>query len=289
MESRENSIIDLIGNRVDSVLENIKITPPESSRNIRQSQWNKLIEISLKQTGEKATGYKIMHIKTARRLAKKFTTLMYLGIIVGPLSGAISSIGEVMREDPPSMFSVSSIIISFLSGILIASLKFGKFEEQSSAHKLAASRYTSLESNIRRQLLLDRKNRVDASIYMDWVGKSFDELFMASPIITTKIYDDYVSSTDKIDITIPDKYDKDIYIDEDYENTKIDQLSNNAEIDIKVVVPEKETPPQSSDATLKGKKKISRTDTFSHFADFGKYSDGQMKYELGRMFGFHQG
>ena len=56
---------------------------------------------------------------------------------------------------------ISEIILGFLSGVIVAILKYGKYDEVSTANKSAAAKYASLEANVRRQLSLYRSDRTE--------------------------------------------------------------------------------------------------------------------------------
>ena len=45
-------------------------------------------------------------------------------------------------------FPIIELVLGFLSGIVVASIKFGRYDEVSNANKTAAARYTSIESNV---------------------------------------------------------------------------------------------------------------------------------------------
>ena len=155
--------------------------------------WTNIIEQNVKEIGEKSKGYKIMHIQQARNITLKYKLLMYTGIILGPLAGLLSSLAVISSSSNTSIeLSIASACVSFISGIVIAVTKYGKFEEKSSHHKITASKYTSLESNVRRQLILSREDRINAVQYLDYVGSSFDELFMSSPLVANNIYKNYI-------------------------------------------------------------------------------------------------
>jgi hypothetical protein len=258
--------------------------PPLSPQQNNKTSWNHRIESSIKEIGQKSTGYKIMHVKEAKKLSQFFMTLMYIGICIGPVSGMISSLGSIMTDSPPTAFELSSSVMSFASGIIMAVIKFGKYEQKSSSHKLAASRYTSLESNIRRQLMLNKSDRISASQYVKWVTNSFDELFLASPLVTSKIYNNYAEHAEKRQIIIPEKYESKIYINPEYSENRLRELADDSDIKIHMGKERKTT--HHEDDQVKGDKEVKRTDEFGHFSDINKYGNGQMRYELGRMFGF---
>ena len=64
--------------------------------------------------------------------------------------------------------------------------KFNNYSEKSQSHLVASARYISLENNIKRQLLLDKNDRLPANEYLEWVMKNYDNLYMASPLIDEK-------------------------------------------------------------------------------------------------------
>ena len=249
--------------------------------------WDGKIENNIKEIGEKSKGYKIMHIQEARDISKKYNWLMYTGIFLGPLAALLSGIGAIINpSDAPVEFPIAAACAGFMSGIVVAITKFGKFEERSSHHKLAASKYTSLESNVRRQLILCRTDRINAGQYLEWIGNSFDELFLASPLVARNIYEKYVELAHKNGISVPDEYEITINIDEKYQVQKFKELKDDTVIDINVSPKNnKEKMDFQYKQSFKGNTEIKRTKTLSHFPELNKFSDGRMGYEMERMLG----
>ena len=215
--------------------------------------WNQDIEKIVHEIGEKSKSYKIMHIKEAKSISFIYDLLMYSGIILGPIAGLLSAIGSILSPDTsPSTLPIISGCVAFFSGIVVAITKYGKFEEKNSHHKMAASKYTSLESNIRRQLILYRDNRQNAEKYLEWIGNSFDDLFSASPLISDRIYDEYIKIARKKGLLVPDDYVINI------NNHKINESIRK--------IPD-----------------LKKDEDISHFPDINKFSDNMMSYELQRM------
>lgn len=264
--------------------------------NVENVSWTGIMEKNVKEIGEKAKGYKIMHIQQAHKVSNKYKMLMYLGICLGPLSALLSGIGATLNPDAPVKFPIASACAGFIAGIVVAITKFGKLEEKSSHHKIAASKYTSLESNIRRQLILCRNNRVNAAKYIEWIGNSFDDLFMASPLINKNIYTNYVKIAKKNGITIPDEYDLTININQPYQIQKLNEMkdittieinesnsenkeNNNNINEIKIDIENQ----KNENMSFKGDTQIRRTNEFSNFPELNEFSDGRMGYEIKRM------
>lgn len=298
--------------RIDPVI-------PETDTQYPDVTWNPNIEQNVKEIGEKSKGYKIMHIQESRNISQLYRRLMYAGIALGPLAGILSGIGAILNpSDGPVEFPIAAACAGFISGIVVAITKYGKFEEKSSHHKIAASKYTGLESNVRRQLVLCRADRINAVQYLEYVGSNFDELFLASPLVSKSIYDEYVTVAKENGIVIPDEYGLTIKVDEMYQKDKFNEMRNfsvinvnessassEERVELKIEQPkdpspepgpkpESKTPsPESTkrrrmslgEETFKGNKEVKRTGTFSHFPELNKYSDGRMEYEMQRMMG----
>lgn len=227
--------------------------------------WNQDIEKIVHEIGEKSKSYKIMHIKEAKSISFIYDLLMYSGIILGPIAGLLSAIGSILSPNTsPSTLPIISGCVAFFSGIVVAITKYGKFEEKNSHHKMAASKYTSLESNIRRQLILYRDNRQNAKKYLEWIGNSFDDLFSASPLISDRIYDEYIKIARKKGLLVPDDYV--ININNHKINESIREIQNVSSININTNL-----------------KKDEVLNDISHFPDINKFSDNMMSYELQRM------
>jgi hypothetical protein len=287
--------------------------------------WTSKIENNVREIGEKSKGYKIMHMKSSVKISKKYNLLMYSGIIMGPLAGLITGIGAILNPSecsaPPVEFLISTICIAFFSGIVVSISKFGKYEEKRSLHKLAASKYTSLESNVRRQLVLAREDRINAGKYIEYVGSSFDELFSSSPHIYDHIYRNYVKLAMKHGMVVPDEYGLTIKVEYEYQKTKELELKNLTKIGITTIHEEipleidsskigvtdtsiseesihdeislennKLTqihivPTEITEKNTKGTRHVKRSSQFTDFADLNKFSDGRMEYEIERMIG----
>lgn len=259
----------------------------------KKISWNDKIEENAKYIGDMSRIYKLMHIKSAQQSNNTYNIYMYLSIVIGPLAGILTGISSTFDDDERSkkIFTIIITVMSFISGIIAAIIKFGKFDEESSANKFAASRYTSLESNVRRQLSLYRKDRISSKDYIEWLNKSFDELFISSPLLPEYIYEKYAEEAEKQGIQIS-KYEKTININREYEEKKIKDFSNKEEIiinknnksnDIQNLrkLP-KLLKSDSSDSSFIRH----RTKSFSAFADLNKYDDSLMQYEIKRFLGF---
>lgn len=276
------------------------------------NSWNSKIENAVKNIGEKCQSYKLMHLYIAQSSDMYYRRYMFAGIILSPVSGTISSIDAVSEKEGYNIIlPIIAAIFSFVCGIIFAIIKFGKYDEVSSAHKTAAARYTSLENNVRRQLTLYRNDRIAAREYLEWLSISYDELFSASPLVSTSVYEKFIKKAEILGIFIPENYNDTIVIEDGYEDEKVKELVNNSEIVLNKEVNENEREYEETEEKIeivltprdeeinnkttefmkdeksynRAQKIVKRTSSFSSIPDLSKYNDGMMKYEMSRLLG----
>jgi hypothetical protein len=239
----------------------------------KTTKWSEDLENILKQIGESCIGYKWMNIFAARQNEKKYNIIMYLSIFIGPLAGVLSAI---VTGDKTQAVQIVVTLLSFTNGFLSAIIKFSAYGEKCLSYKNIASKYASLETNIRRQLSLSREDRVNAGEYLEWISSSFDELFTNTPLISDQIYKDWVVFAKKHNLTIP----KDLGTCVSVHNTdKVAQLSTTTSIDVNKEEKSIKQDEDHIEIVLKP-----RTTMDGINVDLNKYSDGKMQYELSRLF-----
>jgi hypothetical protein len=174
-----NDLEKIILQRDDYSIERLESSIPL----FKVEKWNSKIEKVVKLIEKQCRLYKKMHNEVSINNTEKYSWFMISAIVFTPMSGVILSIGTILGKDLQDMYvyNITSTILSLLSGILITIIKFNKYDEISYSHKTSASRYISLEENIKRQLLLYEKDRINATEYLNWLSKSFDELFDSAP------------------------------------------------------------------------------------------------------------
>jgi hypothetical protein len=255
----------------------------------KHSLWNHHIEEVVKDIGESSKAYKIMHMTEAQNATKIYNLLMITGIVMGPLSGIVSAIGASLNiSDYPSI-TISQIILGFLSGIFIAILKFGRYEEVSNSNKSAAVKYASIESNIRRQLSLYRSDRVPANYYIGWIEIKYDETIASAPLLNNNVFEEYKTNATKNGWKIPGQYSDTITINEEYKEKKVEEMINKSKIetvqeeDIENCFNEDKKPEIKEDNYVS---KISRNNTMGKFSEVNYCSDEMLRYEMKRMLRF---
>ena len=264
--------------------------------------WNTRLEEAAKDIGESAKAYKIMHIEEAQEATTVYNRLMIAGIVAGPLAAAVTSVSTAASVDENTLITcnVASILLGFISGIVVSIIKFGKYDEVSNANKQAAARYTSIESNVRRQLGLYREDRVSASHYMEWLEAKYDELFMSAPLLPSVAYDRLNDRSEALGVRVPNRYDTVIEINHEYEDAKMGEVQDRTDIQINENPGIGAAPEVSAGGeklrdvvrgvmisqSMKGEKKIKRSGAMSQFPELNECSDQMLQYEMKRMMGF---
>ena len=156
---------------------------------LKTSNWSDTIEKALLNIAESCKGYKWMNIFSAKRESFRYDILMYSLIILGPLSGILSSSSSSTSSSKDNILQIFVTVFSFSTGMFSAVIKYSKFDEKSLIYKTIASKYGSLESNIRRQLSLEKTDRVNAGEYLEWISNNYDSLFSSSPLISDDVYE----------------------------------------------------------------------------------------------------
>ena len=255
-----------------------------SKNNSNYILWNDKIESSAKNIGELAKGYKLMHIVEAQKAYKIYNRLMLIGICLGPLAGLVASLEASFHPEVNTVLATTGTVCGVLSGIVVAIIRFGKYDEGSTNNKQAAARYTSIESSVRRQLSLYRKDRVPASSYMEWLELKYEELFLSAPLLPPKAYDEYYSISKKMGLNVPNRYEATITINSEYEdvNNTVNNVGNISSIVDSNKV-QKENSESSSEKTSQTRKK----NEINQLPHLNQYSDKMLEYELKRLMGFN--
>ena len=239
--------------------------------------WNDDSEDFIKQITDNIKSYKFMHLQQAQQSYSFYRKLTIGGIIIGPMASILSSINQVLHPDQNPVIPIIEILLGFLSGIVVAIIKFGKYDETMNSNQTVAAKYTSLEANISRQMCLYRENRLPATNYLEWVETKYGDIFNSAPIITKNTYDSFVKNATKNGYTVPNRYDSIITINKDSLPEIIIQpptTDNNG------------TTNNDNNGTTNNDNKLTtkRTTTMMKLPEINQYSDKMLQYEMKRMF-----
>jgi len=170
------------------------------------NSWSALIENHLKLLADHCIGYKWMHSMSSEYYNSVNSKLNYMAITVGPISAMLQIINTVLKQYTDQSYiaiDVIAIVISFLSGILIAIINFSALDEYVRSHQLFSSKYNVLFQNINRQLNMDPLLRENANDYTTWVQKNENDLFEMAPSIPDTILKKYRQKAIKTNFPVP--------------------------------------------------------------------------------------
>jgi hypothetical protein len=267
--------------------------------------WNGQIEQVIKNIGESSNGYKLMHVQEARDNETMYTRLMVTGIVLGPMSSILSASSAAFELTDNPWMSTIEIILGFLSGIVVAIIRFGKYDETSNAHKSAAARYASVEGNIRRQLSLNRSDRILPASYLEWVERKYEDIFTSAPLIREVTHNNFSETALKNGWSVPNQYSHVIEVNQTDHEENIKTLCDTTcihiedkEIDssnssgspkenppIVVEQPHIEIHSRKSKHKRTAKKGIKRSESMSKMPEINICSDKMLEYEMRRMMG----
>ena len=245
----------------------------------KNSSWNSKTEEVAQHIGEDAKGYKLMHIKQAQQSSTMYNRLTIAGIVLGPMAGILSVINQTLGIQNNAAISIIEILLGFISGIIVAIIKYGKYDEASNANQSAAARYTSIEANVRRQLCLYRSNRIDAKNYLEWLETKYEEILISAPLLSSSIYQQVAKEAAKEGWRIPNQYEHEITINQEYNDKTV--ISSPKRIISLVGEPPTAKPPLVVEPPLVVV--IKRSNSMSKIPEINQYSDKMLEYEMKRM------
>lgn len=194
-------LTEIIYDKNENEIKNKQVKDYNKIPRFKMNNWNSKIEKTVKLIEKQCRIYKKIHNDISIINNDKYSSFMIIAIVITPISGIVTAIGTILSNNLEQLciYSITSTILSFLSSIFISIIKFNKYDEISYAHKTSYSRYISLEENIKRQLLLYREDRINAHEYLNWLTKSFDELFDSSPNFDNSILKKYSKQLEDIE------------------------------------------------------------------------------------------
>ena len=156
-------------------------------------KWNSNIESVIHVIEKQSKLLKKIHMEVSINEYWKYSFFMNAAIIISPLPGLISVLGTILCKDLQDtiFYNSSAAILSFFTTVIVSIIKFNKYDEVGYEHKAVSSKYTSLEQNIKRQLMLGRDERVNVKDYLSWILKSYDDLFSTSPFLPSDFMKKY--------------------------------------------------------------------------------------------------
>lgn len=239
-------------------------------------KWNQRIENIINKICKDSEFYKKIHILVAQRASNIHMILMSIGIFFGPISGIMNTVETVMDPTRDPVIPIISAVLAFLSGVVLTIIKFASYDEISISNKMTSCNYKSLEMNIKRQLSLEREDRIDAIEYLNWVGNSYDELYANAPLVSISVYKKFKNHKEFEDICKRETS-RDPFTERKGRNSWSRDLDSSLVTSNSILSIESYKDPSLD---FKIKKRLNKLNIANNHS---KYSDGRMNYELNRM------
>ena len=161
-----------------------KMDEEESTPRQFPKVWHEQQETILKAWGEAAACYRYIHhqcfmdyAKTAQRTS---LPVIVLSTITGTASFAMESVPENLRPIASQSIGAGNLI----AGLIATISTFLKLNENTQAHKLAATNFGKFSRKIRLELALPLKDRTkDGAVMIDEARQEYDRLLEEAPDI----------------------------------------------------------------------------------------------------------
>lgn len=170
-------------------------------RNI--DRWTDSLEDILRMWGEKAGGYRDLHMSNSRYW-NIVSLRLSIPIIFLTTITSVSTFSAVGYEDHIYWMYVAgsvNLVAAFLTGLS----KYIKPDELCISHSQIGRSFGCFHRKILLELALSKSTRQDPSSFTSWAKNEFDRLITEAPILSKHIIDNYTNHTKDIDnISKPD-------------------------------------------------------------------------------------
>jgi hypothetical protein len=257
--------------------------------------WTNEIEEAVQANGHEVMAKKFMHMDFARSENNWHHALLWAGILLGAAEAIVSGIGMILHPEGPTLIPIISCVLGALTTGVCHTIKRNKFAENSVSNRKASAQYTSLESNIRRQLGRPREKRQEQSEYTTWLEDTLKTMNLGAPLLPKRFHRRFEKFAAEKGIPIPAEQMHMIHINPGYEKAVVYTLTDNTDIVIQTerpsdpgsqdsLTPDSNSILHASDMPIDGRTTaLKRTKTLGNYHDLSVCSDAVMNYQLKRL------
>lgn len=137
--------------------------------------WSQEEITSLQNLKKKIIQMKMNHFYISKKLNRIYNLFMVISIILGPLSGFLSNIHSFLHPEQNIVIPILSATIAYISGIIIAVIKFGNYKSKGLKHKSYCIKFNILESSIFNELNI-QSHKQSYQDYYEWLHDNFELL-----------------------------------------------------------------------------------------------------------------
>lgn len=194
--------------------ENTEISDEENYGEIYdiEEPWNYRIQLLLKKIGERAMGYKYMHIHDQYHYVWVLRIYFLIEVIVLSVIGMLTG-GQLVGffassdfgDDPKVIIplNVVQILTVFIYAIIRGFRTVGGYEDKIWSHKYTSAKFNEIFLEIQEQLSLPVKDRAIDREFLKYIIKQYNGLLETSPKIRGKSIKKYLKSVENENIFKP--------------------------------------------------------------------------------------
>lgn len=173
----------------------------EINKDCEMNNWNNGIEDNVISIKNNCNKLKTIHHKHSIFIHNIYKKIILLLLFISPISGSTTFISNFLSIKCNIYTELMATMFSFFSTGIIFILKVKNIQAKVINHRLSSTKFHILEYNIERQLLLERKDRMNGKNYLLWVNQNFDEIESSTPSLPIKEKPTIIESFRKIQST----------------------------------------------------------------------------------------
>lgn len=177
-------------------------------RKDNETQWgNGNIELLLQAWGEKAGGWRWMHLDSARQWRKRHNVINLTGIVLSSVV-TVSSLSSYIDQYIPTNMLMGFVGIVGICNLLTQSVQsFYKAEERAITHEVIAKQFGTFYRKIENTLNISRMHREAPSKFSEWAMSEYERIHNEAPNVSEQSIKNFkIEFKNKIEISshVPD-------------------------------------------------------------------------------------
>ena len=154
-------------------------------------EWTNELEQYLKDIGEKAMGYSILHKDCEAFFSKKAVMIDIPSIVLSTLAGTLSIGSAEIFANIPANANLIIGGISICVGVIQTINSYFGSTKRAENHRISNLQFGKLFRFIQIELSLPRSQRIRVNDLMKIIREQYERLMEMSPLIPTHILDDF--------------------------------------------------------------------------------------------------
>lgn len=158
----------------------------------------------IKETGQKALGYKWMHHQEFLNNMKMNDRMQWWSLVLPIIATLLASVASSnqLSETGTKLFIYFQLVFSFFSALVSGYKEASNFQVQALNHKAASNKFANLHNTIEMYFALEPKQQQDRATHtLEMVTKEINLLLSSDIVISEEILEKYNSKADVNDVS----------------------------------------------------------------------------------------